>query len=69
MKDKKGIPMLCEWVEDIKNMTNAEAGEFFTWCLKNYDKEEYEIKTTSKKVKDLCLKAIIYWNECESNEE
>lgn len=68
-KERKGIPMLCEWQEDIEQMTNAEAGEFIEWCLKNYDKEEYEINTNSEKVKDLCLKAITYWNECETDEE
>ena len=68
-KERKGIPMLCEWQEDIEQMTDAEAGEFVEWCLNNYGKEEYEIKTESVKVRDLCIKAIKYWNECEADEE
>ena len=69
MKDKNKIPMLCEWVKDVEQMTNEEAGEFFEWVLKNYGKEEYVIKTTNKKVRDLCIKAMMFWNECETDEE
>lgn len=69
MKDKNKIPMLCEWAKDVNQMTYEEAGEFFEWVLKNYGKEEYVIKTKSKKVRDLCIKAMMYWNECEADEE
>ena len=66
MSKRKGIPMLCEWIEDIKLMTNAEKGEFIEWCFRNYGKKEYEINTNSLRVKDLCIKAMVFWNECEN---